>query len=215
MAALNAPPRAVLFDLGGVLVDWDPRRLYRKLLSDEAEVERFLAEVCTMDWHGAHDAGTPMADNAPALIARFPHYEAEILAWNARWPEMFDGEIDGVAAVIERLDDAQIPVYALSNLPAEKWGHIQETYPVTRRFRDVIVSGEEGVKKPDRRIFDITAQRLGVAPGDVVFFDDLQTNVDAACAYGFDAVLFESAAGMRNALSARGLGDVFATDEAL
>lgn len=197
--------RVVMFDLGRVLVDWDPRFLYAKLFENSAEMERFLADVCTLDWHAAHDAGAPMAENAAPLIAQHPHFEAEIRAWDARWDEMFAGPIDGAVALLERLDAAGRPLYALSNLPAEKKSHIFETFEFMNRFRDVIVSAEEGVIKPDPRIYAIAARRAGAAPDEVVFIDDAPANVDAARAFGFDAIRYTNPDALEAELDARGL----------
>lgn len=197
--------QAALFDLGNVLVDWNPRYLYAKMFADQAEMERFLSEVCTMAWHGAHDRGVAMAENRIALTAAHPHYAEAIKAWDTRWAEMFAGPIPGAAALVERLHAGGTPLYALTNLPAEKKSHIIETFSFMRLFRDVVVSGEEGVMKPDPRIYEITARRIGAPPSSVVFFDDRQDNVDAARAFGFDAVLYTTPEAMADALAARGL----------
>jgi HAD superfamily hydrolase (TIGR01509 family) len=196
---------AVLFDLGRVLVDWDPRYLYKDLFADAAEMERFLAEVCTMAWHGAHDAGTPMAVNAAPLIAEHPHYEPHIRAWETRWHDMFAGPIHGAVDVLEALHGEGVPLYALSNLPAEKKTHIFETFGFMDRFQDVIVSGEEGVIKPEPRIYEIALARMG-RPAEAVFFvDDSAANVEAARRLGFDAHRFDGARGLKDAVAARNL----------
>ncbi len=202
---MNARIEAVLFDLGRVLVDWDPRHLYRDLFADAAEMERFLAEVCTMDWHAAHDAGVPMAANAAGLIADHPHHEARIRAWDERWPEMFAGSISGSVAVLEALHARGLPVFALTNLPAEKKAHIFETFAFMERFRDVIVSGEEGVIKPEPRLYEIALGRIGAPAEAVLFIDDSAANVAAARRLGFDAHHFDGAEGLQDAVVARNL----------
>ena len=199
------PTRAVLWDLGHTLVDWDPRRVYRELLGDEDAVEDFLGGVCTMDWHARHDAGVPMAENRRALIDAHPEKADLIIAWETRWPDMFDGWIDGMERIVHALEAAAVPQYALTNLPAEKWPHILETYPAIAGFAAHVVSGEEGLIKPDPRIYETTAARIAQAPAQTVFFDDRQDNVDAARAFGFDAVRFESAGQVRDELGRRGL----------
>lgn len=204
---MTAGADVVLFDLGRVLVNWDPRNLYSTMFDDHAAMERFLAEVCTMEWHAAHDAGVSMAENAEPLITAHPHFEAEIRAWETRWDDMFAGPIVGAAALLERLHAAGRPLFALSNLPAEKKTHILETFPFMERFRDVIVSGEEGVIKPDPRIYDITVDRLGVAPERIFFVDDSAPNVDAARQARFDAVVFTTPDALERDLNARGLLD--------
>ncbi len=199
-----ARTRAVLWDLGHTLVDWEPRRVYRTLLGADDAVEAFLGGVCTMAWHQAHDRGVSMADNRRTLIAQHPDKAELITAWDTRWADMFDGWVDGMDAIVSALAAQGAPQYGLTNLPAEKWSHIQETYPEIARFEDVIVSGAEGVVKPDRRIYEITAERLPYKPQAVVFFDDREDNIDAARAFGFDAERFTSAAQARDALRARG-----------
>lgn len=198
-------PRAVVFDLGGVLVDWDPRNLYRTVFSDADEMERFLSGVCTMRWHNAHDSGRPMADNRADLIAEFPEYEEPIVMWDTHWPAMFNGSVAGVEEIILRLDAAGMPLFGLSNLPAEKAAHIRETYPILSRFRDLIISGEEGVAKPDQRIYDIMIARTGLSASDLLFVDDRLENVDAASALGIDGVHFTTAGRLRESLARRGL----------
>jgi FMN phosphatase YigB (HAD superfamily) len=182
--------RAVLWDLGNVLLDWSPNRLYRKIFSEEEEVRFFLSHVCTMQWHGAHDRGVSMAANRLPLIAQYPHYADAILAWETRWDEMFDGAIEGSVRAFEQLDARGIPQYALSNMPGEVWPGEQKKFPFLRMLKDAVISAEEGVIKPDQRIYEIAAQRIPHAPADVVFFDDRHENVEAARAFGFDAKIY-------------------------
>ena len=111
--------RIVLFDLGNVVVDWQPFLLYREFFETDAQTHTFLQTVCTMEWHLAHDSGVPMPENAKHLIAKYPHYEAEILAWQNRWLDMFAGYVPGVPTLMARLEEARIPLYGLSNIPAD------------------------------------------------------------------------------------------------
>ncbi len=198
--------RVALFDLGRVVLDWEPARLYGKLFPDPAERDRFLGTVCTMDWHTRHDAGASFADNAPPLIAKFPHYEAQIRAWGGRWMEMFDGYIDGTSRLIEALAGREIPLYALSNMPSETWPLMREAFPLLRRFGHVVVSGDIGLVKPDPRLFAYTLARIGGPdPGEVLFIDDVQTNIATADALGFRTHLFRGAAGLERSLILEGL----------
>lgn len=197
--------RAVLFDIGNVLVRWDPRRLYRTMFDDPDECDRFLNEVCTMAWHGAHDAGVSMAENAATLTARFPRYRDQIAAWNTRWDDMFDGSDPGVVSLVSRLLDADVPLFALTNLPAEKKAHIFSKLPFLDHFADVIVSGEEGCVKPDPRIYDIAIARMGRPPHSVIFIDDRDENVAAARAHGLNAVQFTDAAALARDLAEFGV----------
>ncbi|MEQ8433171.1 MAG: HAD family phosphatase [Oceanicaulis sp.] len=197
--------RAVLWDLGHTLVDWDPARVYRELLQDEDAVEAFLGGVCTMAWHARHDAGVPMAQNRITLVEAHPDKAGLIEAWETRWPDMFDGWIEGMEAIVEALESAGIPQYALTNLPAEKWPHILSTYPAIARFDAHVVSGEEKLIKPDPAIFELTKTRIAHAPGEVIFIDDRADNIEAALAAGFEGVVFENAAQVRRELGKRGL----------
>jgi len=197
--------RAVLWDFGNVLVDWNPRRLYSKLIQSDAAVDDFLGGVCTMGWHQAHDRGVPMADNRRALIEAHPDKAELILAWDTRWAEMFNGWVAGMEALVAELETAGVPQYGLTNYPAEKIAHLYEILPALTRFRDVIVSGDEGVVKPDPAIYAIARARIGVDPGEVIFVDDREENVRAARTAGFQAELFTGAPAAREALRTRGL----------
>jgi len=198
--------RIALFDLGGVIVDWSPARLYSKIFADSAECERFLATICTMDWHMRHDAGVSFDDNAAPLIAQYPQYESQIRAWKSRWMEMFDGCIEGSERLIEALAGKGRPLYALSNMPAEVWPDVRAAYPVMSRFRQVVVSGEIKMVKPDPRIFHYTLSRMGgSSPDEVLFIDDVAKNIATADALGFRTHLFRGAAGLERALILEGL----------
>ena len=195
-----------LFDLGRVVLDWEPARLFSRLLPDAEERDRFLSDICSMEWHTRHDAGVSFADNALPLIAKFPEYETEIRAWGGRWMEMFDGYIDGTPALIERLEARNVPLYALSNMPSETWPMMLEHFPLLKRFRNTVVSGDIGLVKPDPAIFAHTLRMLGdPAPPDVFFIDDSEKNIIAANALGFRTHLFRSAEGLEAALVAEGL----------
>lgn len=197
---------SVLFDLGNVVVDWDPLRLYRQMFDTEADARRFCDEICTLDWHLAHDLGKPMAENRAPLLAAYPQFEAQILAWETRWLEMFHGYVPGVPALIARLEERRVPLYGLSNIPAEKAGETFDAFPVIRILRDVVVSGEERIVKPDRAIYDIAHRRMGRPdPSRVLFVDDRENNIDAARDFGFQAHHFSGADGLEAELNAHGL----------
>ncbi len=200
------PARIALFDLGRVVLDWEPVRLYAKIFPDSDERDWFLANVCTMDWHTQHDAGASFADTAPALITKFPHYEAAILAWSGRWMEMFDGYVAGTPELMERLQARGVPLYALSNMTSETWPWHLEAFPKLTMFKQVIVSGDEGLVKPDPAIYHLTLERMGnPAPEDVIFIDDSRANVDAAAALGFCTHHFDGSQGLEQALEEQGL----------
>src|SRR5690606_15235803 len=148
---LRMAPRAVLFDIGNVIVRWDPRTLYSKIFPDPAERDRFLAEVCTMDWHLEHDRGRPMAQGVAELAALHPQHAAAIAAWSGRWPEMFSGTIAQTEAAIVDLHARGVPVFGLTNMSAEAYDGVMVMSPVFACFEDIVVSAREGCVKPDRR----------------------------------------------------------------
>ncbi len=200
-------PRAtvVLFDIGNVIVRFDPHALYSKILPDPEERQWFLTHVCAMEWHVEHDRGAAMAQTIPALVARYPGYRDAIEAWRDRAAEMLPSLIYPSVAAIEALDAAGVPLFALTNMPAEWVSLITGMSPAFARFRDIVVSAHEGVIKPDPRLYRIALDRMGRRPDEVLFIDDSPANIDAARALGFDVHLFDDPAALRPALEARGL----------
>ena len=201
------PPDIVLFDLGNVMVRWDPRNLYRRRFARPEAADTFVRTVVNMDWHADNDRGVPMAETARALIARFPEHEDHILAYETGWREMFDGYVSGVPEIFDALLSRGTPLYALTNLPGGKWAETADLFPRLRQFRDVIISGDEKVIKPDRRIYEITLGRIGAPAGRVFFTDDNPENIRAADALGLHTHLFQGAEGLRDALIGHGLLD--------
>ena len=198
--------RIVPFDLGNVVVDWQPVRLYREFFETEAEAQAFVRDVCNMDWHVHHDRGVSMADNAKPLVSEFPQYEQEIRAWRTRWLDMFEGYVPGVPTLMARLEEMRVPLYGLSNLPAEIAQETFDAFPMIKLLRDVVVSGEEKTVKPERRIYEIALARMGNPdPSDVLFADDRETNCAAAEALGIKAHHFTGADGLEARLVAEGL----------
>jgi 2-haloacid dehalogenase len=202
---MTTAAKAVLWDLGNVLLDWSPAYLYRKIFDTEDAVQDFLDRICTMAWHTEHDRGVSMADNRVALIAQFPQHEIAIRSWESRFLEMVKGTVPGTAEAMDALATRDIPQYALTNLPAEWVAPVCDTFPAMRHMRDIIVSAHEGCVKPERRIYEITAERLPHAPSDVLFFDDRPANVEAARAFGFDAEVFTGETDLVAALKDRKL----------
>lgn len=201
---MSRRPRAVAFDLGGVLIHWDPRLLFRKLLPSEEDVERFLAEVCTSDWNHALDAGLPLADGIAERIARFPQHEPLIRAYGERFAEMML-PMPASLALLGELRARGTPLYALSNWNAETFERTHAHFPFLADFDGLVISGRIGLAKPDPRIYRhlLAAHRLEAR--DVVFVDDRAANVEAAGAVGIEALLFEGPARLRAALVERGL----------
>ncbi len=198
-------PRAVVFDIGRVLFDWNLRYLFEKLIADPAELDWFLGNVVTEAWHFQNDAGRPLAEMVPERIAEFPGHAALIEAYAARFEETLPHAIPGTHAIVRRLADAGVPLYALTNFGAEFWARFGPAQPIFALFADVVVSGEERVAKPDARIFAIAEARFGV-PAEALFFtDDNPANVAAAAARGWQAHLFTGAAGLEAELAKSGL----------
>ena len=197
-------PRAVVFDLGGVLIHWDPRLLYRKLLPSEEAVERFLANVCTPDWNLRFDAGRPLAEGIAEQVERFPHHEPLIRAWQERFPEMLL-PMHGSLALLEELSARGTKLYALSNWAAETFAHTRPRFPFLERFDGLVISGQIGLAKPDPRIFVHLLETHRLEPGDLLFVDDKDYNVAAARSVGIDGAVFESATALRAELVRRGL----------
>jgi 2-haloacid dehalogenase len=200
---VSVPVKAVVFDLGGVLIDWDPRYLYRKLLADEAAVEEFLATVCTPEWNAEQDRGRPFAEGIAELVERHPAHGAAITAYHERWPEMLGGEVPGSVEVLAELRGAGVPLYALTNWSAETFGVARERFGFLEWFEGVLVSGEERLIKPDPRIFRLLLDRFGLDPASTVFVDDSEANVAAARELGLDAVRFTGPERLRRELAAR------------
>jgi 2-haloacid dehalogenase len=199
------PVKAVVFDLGGVLIDWDPRYLYRKLLDDEAAVEEFLATVCTPEWNAEQDRGRPFAEGVAELVERHPVHAAAITAYHERWTEMLGGDIGGSVELLAELRETGVPVYALTNWSAETFGVARERFGFLEWFDGVLVSGEERMIKPDPAIFRLLLDRFGLDPEATFYVDDSEQNVAAADRLGFDAVRFTTPARLRRDLEARRL----------
>ncbi len=198
--------RSVVFDLGGVLIDWDPRHLYRRIFrGDEAAMERFLAEVCTPEWNEEQDAGRSFAEGVALLQARHPEHRDRIAAFHLRWDEMLAGVIPGAAEILRDVKAAGNPVYALSNWSAETWPIAERRFEFLSWFDGVVVSGRIGLRKPDPAIFQHLLERFGLEAERTLFVDDSERNVEAARRLGFEALRFESAPQLRRELDLRGV----------
>ena len=202
----GAKIRTVVFDLGGVLIDWNPRHLYRKLFNgDTAAMEDFLATVCTQDWNECQDAGRTIAEAEAEVLGRFPDKAELIRAFYGRFDEMMAGPIEGSVDLLEALHAREVPLYALTNWSAETIRHALARFPFFERFRGIVVSGRLKVKKPDRRIFEHLVTAHGLVPSETVFIDDSPRNVEAARAAGLQALHFESPERLRADLEGLGL----------
>jgi 2-haloacid dehalogenase len=198
-------PTTVIFDLGAVLIDWNPRYLYRSLIDDPAEMERFLAEVTTQAWNHEQDRGRRWADAVAELVERHPAHAELIRAYHERWPEMLGEQLHETVDLLAELRDAGLALYALTNWSAETWPIAVDRYPFLAWFRGIVVSGEVGVAKPDAGIYEVLGERYGVVPAESVFIDDQPANVEAARRLGFRAIRFTDAASARRELVVLGL----------
>ncbi len=193
-------PRAVVFDVGHVLYDWDIRYLYEKLIADRADLDWFLANVVTRQWHFQHDAGRPSAETTAELAAQFPDHADLIAQYVPRWLETIPGPMPGMVALVEELDAAGVPLFAITNFSAEFWAMFRAVTPLFDRFRDAVVSGEERLMKPDPAIYRLALRRFGLAAGEALFVDDRADNVRAAEREGWHGHVFTDATRLRAAL---------------
>jgi 2-haloacid dehalogenase len=197
--------KVIVFDLGGVLIDWDPRHMYRKIFDDEAEMERFLTEVATNEWNAQHDAGRRWEDGVALLSAQYPHLAGLISAYWERWDEMLAGPIEGTVAILASLRDAGYELHALTNWSTQTFPIARERYEFLDWFETIVVSGEEEAIKPDPRIYQILLERIGRRPAECIFIDDAPRNVAAASELGFTAIRFENPDQLRSELGKLGV----------
>lgn len=195
--------RCVIFDVGRVLFDWDLRYLFAKLIAEKDELEWFVTNVVTPQWHFQHDAGRALAAMLPELKAEFPDHTALIDAYAARFNETIPGPMPGSLELVERLDAAGVPLFAITNFGHEFWEGFRPTQPIFDRFQGIIVSGTEKLMKPDPAIYRLALDRFGIDPAGALFIDDVAANVAGAEAVGIAGHLFTDAATLERELVAR------------
>jgi 2-haloacid dehalogenase len=195
----------IVFDLGAVLIDWDPRHLYRKVFTDEAKMEWFLAEVCHPAWNTEQDRGRSFDDGVIEATARHPDYAAEISMYRDRWMEMIPGPIQGTVDVLEELHLNAKPLYAVTNWNGDTFRATRGRFGFLSLFKDIVVSGDEKLLKPERAIFDLLARRNGIKLKESVFIDDSLKNVVGAKAAGMQALHFTSPQQLRADLQKLGV----------
>jgi 2-haloacid dehalogenase len=195
----------VVFDVGNVLIAWDPKHLFRKIFADEARMDWFLTHVCTMDWNLEQDRGRSWAEGVAELTAQHPDWAGEIAAYDRRWSEMVAGAIAPSVAVLDALKDSGRSVYAITNFSAEKWQDSQARFPFLTRFDGVIVSAHEKLLKPDPAIYRRLFERYGLEPAGCLFIDDSQRNITTAASLGMLTVPFTPDTDLRAALAALGV----------
>jgi len=197
---------AVVFDLGGVLIDWNPRHLYRKLfVGDEAGMETFLTDVCSPDWNERQDRGRPWTEAIAEAVARHPEQEAAIRAYRERWAEMLGGPVPGTVEILAELKGTGLRLLALTNWSAETFPLAESRYDFLHGFEGILVSGREGLIKPDPAIFRLLVARYGLDPSRTLFIDDNPRNVEAAAREGLRAIRFTDADRLRRDLAGLGL----------
>ncbi len=198
--------RAVVFDVGNVLYHWSPRALYERLIPDGQALDAFLRDVVTVEWHFQHDAGRYFSDTSAELIGAFPQHEALILAWGERFSETITGPVDGMTDLVTQLDEAGVPLFAITNFSHEFFPPFRaREAQLFDRFRDIIVSGDEKLIKPDPAIYILALKRFGLAPGEGLFIDDVLANVESAAQNGFLSHHFKNAPTLKAELVERAL----------
>jgi 2-haloacid dehalogenase len=199
-------PSAAVFDVGNVLYGWDPDAfLVRQIADDEARL-RFIEDVGLWEWHDTLDGGRAFGEAASELSGKFPEYAHLISAWGERFGETISDPVPGMHAIVEELDGRGVPLFAITNFSADFWKPFHERERAFfGRFRDIVVSGEEKLLKPDPAIYFLALDRFGLRPADALFIDDREINVEGARAVGMHAHLFTTAEDLRLRLAAEGL----------
>jgi 2-haloacid dehalogenase len=197
---------AVVFDVGNVLYDWNPRFLYERLIEDDRALDAFLRDVATREWHFQHDAGRPFAETSAELSAEYPEFAEHIAVWGPRFSETIPGMLPGMAELVEELDSAGVPLYAITNFSGEFWVPFRaREAAIFDRFQGVVVSGDEKLVKPDAAIYHLALKRFGLKPGEAFFVDDRDDNIVSARAVGMIGHIFTDAPSLRRDLVASGL----------
>lgn len=197
----------IIFDLGGVLIDWNPRYLYRKIFKTEEEINWFLENICTSEWNDKQDAGRSFEEATRELIEKHPEYKDAISAWYDRWQETISGKIDGTVEILEQIKiSGQYRLYALTNWSAETFPWALENFQFLRWFEGIVVSGVEKCRKPLPEFFHILFERYDVDPSRAVFIDDNLANINGANALGLNTITFTSPEQLSKDLQAMNLG---------
>lgn len=184
------PIKNIIFDYGGVLLDWNPHYLYDPYFGDVEKAEWFLTNICTYEWNAQHDNGKPVAEGTAELIAQYPEWEKEIRLYYDDFMKMMGGQIPGMEEQVKELKSRGFRVFGLSNWSVETFALVRPVYPVLDLMEDMVISGVEKVMKPDHRIFELALKRFGIKADETVFVDDNPANVQAACEMGIKGILF-------------------------
>ncbi len=184
----------IIFDLGGVLIDWNPKYLYRKIFDTEEEIDFFLTTIATSDWNEEQDAGRSLQDATNILLQKYSDekWKEPINAFYGRWTEMLGGAINGTVDILRQcIDQPSLHVYALTNWSAETWPVALQEFEFLHWFEGVLVSGQEGMRKPAPAFYQLMMDRYSIEKEHALFIDDNQRNVDASNAFGLRALLFK------------------------
>lgn len=195
----------VVFDFGQVLIEWNPRALYRQLFTNEQEMEYFLSTVCPSEWNMQMDGGKPFEQGCAERIQLFPRYAEQIKAYYTRWGEMMGGAIEGSVQILRELKQRKYPVYALSNWSTETFPLAQKRFDFLKLFDGIVISGAEKCVKPEPKIYQILLDRYHLQAQECIFTDDKPANIEGAKALGFDTILFTSPEALRAELQQRGI----------
>jgi 2-haloacid dehalogenase len=192
---MNKSIDAIIFDLGGVLIDWNPRYVYRKIFKTEEEMEWFLENITTLDWNENQDAGYPIHKATEELVAKHPEWEPEIKAYYGRWIEMLGEAIHDTVAIMHELKESgKYKLYALTNWSAETFPHALERFEFFKWFDGIVVSGEEKMRKPSPEFYHLLLERYDLTPSNTLFIDDNLRNIKAAEQIGINVIHFQSPA---------------------
>jgi len=199
------PVDAIIFDVGNVLYQWDIRTLYAKLIDDPAELDHFLANVLTIDWHSQHDAGRLLDEMVAELVAEHPEHAELIGHYVPRWLETIPGPVPGMLDLAEKLALLGYPIFGITNFGVEFWDMFRPTAPVFDLFRDIVVSGAEKLVKPDPEIYRLAIDRFDIDPSRALFIDDREDNIESAIACGLQGHVFRDHATLEAELVVRGV----------
>lgn len=197
----------IIFDFGGVLIDWNPRHLYSKVFSEKDAMELFLREVCTQEWNEKQDGGRPFSEGIKELTEKHPAHIKEIAMFYDRWDEMVGGEIKGTPEILYELKSLGFSLYGLTNWSGEKFPRMRGRFPFLNELNGIIVSGDEKLLKPDPAFFKLLTDRYPVIPEESLFIDDNPVNVEAAKNLGYKVIRFHSPDQLRQELSEMGILD--------
>jgi 2-haloacid dehalogenase len=203
---MNKPFDTVIFDLGAVLIDWNPRYLYRKIFKTEEEISWFLENICTSEWNDEQDAGRSFEEATQELLAKHPEWEIPVRAWYGRWHETIQGPIDGSVEILKTIKASEkYRLYALTNWSAQTFPWALDNFDFLHWFEGIVVSGIEKMRKPHPEFYQILFDRYNVKPKHAVFIDDNIKNIEAADSIGLTTIHFKSPEQLQNELAHLGI----------